>query len=69
MATTASNNKNLSTRMKAIEIAKGFFNTAELKEYQTMSLLQELDAVIAQPTGSTGPQNTDQAESISAATL
>ena len=55
MATTASNNKNLSTRMKAIEIANGFFDTAELTEYQTkalMSLLQELDSVIAQPTGS-----------------
>ena len=41
--------------MNAIGIAKGFFDTAELKEYQTkapVSLLQGFDVVVAQQTGS-----------------
>ena len=50
---TASNNSNLSMRMKAIEIAKAVFDVSELREYQAealMGLLQGRDVVIAQPT-------------------
>ena len=50
---TASNNSNLSMRMKAIEIAKAVFDISELREYQAealMGLLQGRDVVIAQPT-------------------